>query len=95
MAQPEIVLADTDEITREDIGPDSDYDEGSILVWERTFYRSSRTYRYVAIKAANRWWISGPNVYGDDKHGMDFDKLVTEHLLKSDVLCYVTDLQIL
>jgi hypothetical protein len=95
MAQIEIALADTDELTREDIGVDSDYDEGSIIQWERTFFRSSRTYHYVSIKAAGRWWITGPNVYGDDKHGMDFDKLVDEHLLKADIVLYVTDLQIL
>jgi hypothetical protein len=86
---------DTDKITREDIGVDADYPEGSVLVWERTFLRSERQHTYVALKTGDKWYVNGANTYGDDKHGMTFEALIETHLLKSDVLLYATDFQTL
>lgn len=36
-----------------------EYEDGTVLVWEKQFADSERTYTYAAVKGGNLWYVTG------------------------------------
>jgi hypothetical protein len=51
--------ANEEEILEERFGTNDDWPNGAVISWDRVFVNGGRRYTYVALKAGNRWFVTG------------------------------------
>lgn len=65
---------------------EDDYENGAVITFSVRFPDGGISYHYAAVKADERWWLTGKS-----QHPMSWDRLVTLYLIRSDDAAYVTD----
>ncbi len=69
-----------------------EFEDGSVLVFKRTFDEGGPTYTYAAIKAgpSERWWLTGR-----ERIAMTWEQLVADHLIDADEVWFASELEAL
>lgn len=86
LRRAEVLRAQADKLEEEEalrsmFGQESDYEDGCIIYFERTFnYDYGKPYGYAALKAGGFWFVTGRAQKG---YRIGFDDLVDEFLLPS------------
>jgi hypothetical protein len=77
------------EAERARFGKNSDYADGAVIVFDRTFSPGGRTYSYAAVKGSGVWFVTGRSQNG---YRISWDDFVDEFLMEADTVGFVSEI---